>query len=118
MAGPARVDLPGLFADRAAIPEVRVGIDAFGAQGFCAGAASDGVHDTAAAAGRRPRLTRVAPWLAGSAGDLTQPCPTADAASHRLAWAAVLAPRAFRCARGDPPASGAAQTVLQVERVA
>jgi hypothetical protein len=64
VADAVRAELPGLAADRAAVPERRVGVDAAGAQRLGTGAAPDRGDRAAAAAAGPPRLAAVTPWLA------------------------------------------------------
>lgn len=112
-----RAGLPGFMAGRAAVPEVRGRVNTLGAQRFPARSTADRGHDAAFAASRPPRLTGVAPRLAGGAGNFADPPSAADRAGHLLAWAAVLAPWPLRRARGDPAPSAAADAVLQIDRV-
>jgi hypothetical protein len=81
---------PGFLAFRAAVPEVRVGVDAPGAQGFAGSAPVDGAHRVAGAAPPPAVLAAIAPRQAGGPGDLAGLLATADRAGQHGAVPAGL----------------------------
>ena len=97
----AGAELPCGAADRAAAPEVRIRVGALRAQRRVPGAAADVVDGAAAAAWCPPQLAPVAPGFVRDPGNLTDRCPSADAAPGGGSWPAVGATGSVGKADGD-----------------
>lgn len=110
-------ELPGGAADGAAAPVVRVRVGALRAQGCIPRAAADVVDGSTATAGRPPQLAPVAPGFARDTGDLTDSCPSADAALGGGPGPAVGATWSVGKPSGDLLAAPAVAAFLQVDGV-